>query len=214
MKKIIVFVIVVSSFLLISCSKDITQENSMNENKIYPRELTTSEKDLLSLIGFNHTIEIYDFETDGTYKSISIWLEVYKDGELLENRGKMLSSFDSEKGSIAVKVNKNDIYDWRISVKSEGQISSVAFESADEFLKDRSYSIASSHMESTEIENEKPIILKLFLFDSDGSTSIYGFQQYEENPELLKEYDYVYLLKGEFSKSKSDDQRMKGLKED
>jgi len=200
LKKIIVFVIVISSFLVISCNKDITQENSMNENKIYPRELTPSEKDLLSLIGFNDTIEIYDFETDGTYKSISIWLEVYKEGELLENRGKMLSSFNSEKGSIAVKVNKNETYDWRISVKSEGQISSVAFESDDAFLKDKSFSIASSYMEKIAIDNEKQVILKIFLFDSDGSTAVYGLQQYEEKPELLKEYDYVYLLKGEFSK--------------
>lgn len=214
MKKIIVVVIFISSFLLISCNKDIAQEHSMNENKIYPRELTTSEKELLDLIGFNDTIEVYDFETDGSFKSISIWLEIYKNGELLENRGKMVSSFNGEKGSIAVKVNKNEIYDWRVSVKSEGEMSSVAFQSADEFLKDKRYSIASSHMESTKLENEKPLVLKVFLFDSDGSTSIYGFQQYEENPELLKAYDYVYLLKGEFSKIKSDDQRMKNLEED
>lgn len=216
MKKIVTIImsLIISSLLMISCSNEMTQELNRKDNEIYPRELTTSEKDLLSLIGFDDTIEIYDFETDGSFKSISIWLEVYKDGELLENRGKMLSSFDTEKGSIAIKVNKNESYDWRVSVKSEGQISSMAFESADEFLKDKSYSIASSHMETTVIENEKPMILKMFLFDSDGSTSIYGFQHYEENPELLKDYDYVYLLKGEFSKNKISNHRMESLEED
>lgn len=203
MKSVIIFIIILTSILIISCNNEILESSDLDKNKVYPRELTESEEELLSLIGFNDTIDIYDFETDGTYKSISIWLAVYEDGELLENRGKMLSNFDNEKGSIAVKVSKNESYHWRISVKSEGQISSMAFESVDDFLKDKSYSIASSHLDITEIKNEKPIVLKLFLFDSDGSTSIYGFQEYQENPELLKEYDYVYLLKAKFSKNRS-----------
>lgn len=214
LKRIFLLIIIINSLFIMSCGNEKEQTPNLSENKIYPKELTTSEKDLLSLIGFNDTIDIYDFETDGSFNSISIWLEVYKNGELLENRGKMVSSFDSEKGSIAVKVNKNKSYDWRISIKSDGKISSMAFESVDDFLKDKSYSIASSHMETTAIENEKPIILKMFLFDSDGSISVYGFQHYEENPELLKEYDYVYLLKGEFSENNSANHKMEDLEED
>ena len=214
LKKVIIFIIMLSGILTISCNNEVSQNSELNKNKMYSRVLTESEEELLSLIGFNDTVEIYDFETDGSFKSISIWLEVYEDGELLENRGKMLSSFDSKKGSIAVKVNKDESYDWRISVKSEGQISSVAFESTDEFLKDKSYSIASSHMDRTEIENEKSIILKLFLFDSDGSTSIDGFQEYQENQELLKEYDYVYLLKAKFSKNRSGTSQMETIEEE
>jgi hypothetical protein len=214
MKRIISISIILVGISLMSCTTEIFQESEISKNRIYLRELTASEEDLLSLIGFNDTIEIFDYETDGSFKSISIWLEVSKDGELLENRGKMFSSFDSETGSIAVKVTKDESYDWRVSVKSQGQISSMAFESVDDFLKDESYSIASSHLEKTEIENEKPIILKIFLFDSDSSTSIYGLQEYEENPELLKEYDYVYLLKGEFSNNRSGTYQMENTEEE
>lgn len=54
----------------------------------------------------------------------------------------------------------------------------------------------------------------MFLFDSDGSTSIYGFQYYEENPEVLKDYDYVYILKGQFLENKSSDGPLEVLEED
>lgn len=115
MKRIIVINIILIVVLLISCNNEMSQDPNSNAdanaNEIYPRALTPSEEELLSLIGFNDSIEIYDFETDGSFKSISLWLEVYKEGALVENRGKMHSSFDGENGSIAVKVTKNERYD-------------------------------------------------------------------------------------------------------
>lgn len=215
LKKLTVLFLVMTSLLLISCNDKSIQETdlNMNENKIYPRELIQSEKDLLSLVGFNDTIEIFDFETDGSFKRVNIWLEVYEDGKLLEDRGKMSLNLDYEKGLIAVKVNKDETYDWRVSVKTKEQISSMAFESTDDFLKDESNSVASSYLEETLIENEKPIVLEIFLFDSDTSTTVYGLQSYEKNPEVLEEYDYAYLLKCEFSESESSDGQLEDLDE-
>lgn len=214
LKKIVIFFIILSSILLMSCADDSIQELDLNKNMIYPRELTASEKELLSLVGFNQTIEIFDFETKKSFKSISIWLEVYEDGKLLENRSKMSSSYDSEKGSIAIKVIKDGTFDWRVSIKTNGNVSSMAFESKDDFLKDKSYSVASSHLEDKKIENEEAIVLKTFLFDSSGSTSIYGLQYYEEHPEALREYDYAYLLKAKFSENESSDGQLENVKED
>lgn len=67
-------------------------------NEIRLTELTEEEKSILNLVGLKSDIKIYSLEVDDTYKSISIWLETYENGELISDKRGMTATINSNEG--------------------------------------------------------------------------------------------------------------------
>lgn len=200
MKKNISFLLcVLILFSLCGCDKQ-NDLNDINGNKIYSAELTEDEQNLLNLLGVQNDISIYEFEIDDTYESISIWLEAYENGELLSINSRTSSNIKSNEGKIAVIIDKTSNYEWRISVQNQNGISSYSFSTDNDFETSKEYSRGTSELtDPIEIIPDKEIVLNAFLYEDENSMSIYFNQNYVENPEVLKEYDYIYLLKCKFS---------------
>lgn len=190
--------------ILVSCSKEDSSriiEDNISANQIYKTNLTQDQKDILNLVGVKNDIDIFNYEIDAGFSTLTIWLEEYKNGELELIRNKMVSNlFDSSEGQIAIKVDKTSNYNWVISHKVTGSISSSVFVTDSPFETNGQFSVSSGAMnEPVELETDKEVVLKTFLFEDGKGVSIYNNQTYIEDPEVLNEYDYVYLLKCKFS---------------
>ena len=210
-----------------STSQNVSKDSYTN--KIYHAELIEEEKNIIDLIGVESDINIYEYAIDDTYKSIFIWLETYKNGELLSNTKPgfsilsistgVYSENNLKKGKIAVVVDRTSDYkdyknyQWRISHQHANGSSykwtishphaNHSFTTENDFETNSKFSVGMGGLtEPVEIKPEVEIVLDkcLFLFDDRNSMPMYHNQYYVENPEALKEYDYVYLLKCKFSK--------------
>ncbi|MCG8485585.1 MAG: hypothetical protein MJA31_19920 [Clostridia bacterium] len=216
MKKIISIILcVLITISTIGCTSLNIFKDSYT-NKLSHIELTEEEQNIIDLVGVKSNISIYEYVADDTYKSISIWLEIYKNGELLSNtksRASMSIGVDPDnklkKGKIIVIVDRTSDYKnykWRILHQHANGSSSHSFTTENDFETNNnetdntfSESIGVS-AEPVEIAPEADIVLNTFLFNDADSMSTYRHQYDVENPEVVKEYDYVYLLKCKFSK--------------
>lgn len=201
MKKItFLFITIFVLFSFASC-KDSDNSNVENKNKIFYSEMTQEEKDIVSLIGVNSNIAIYDYLVDDTYNSVSIWLETYEDGKLIATGGKMSLDIQEREGRIAINANKNPNYKWILSHENGVGIGSGSFDTKNDFETDSNYSMSyGTSNKPISIDNDKEIILAQYLFEDNDSISVYDNQYYMDHPEVLEEYDYVYLIKCKFSK--------------
>lgn len=187
-------------FSFASC-KDSDNSNVENKNRIFYSEMTQEEKDIVSLIGVNSNIAIYDYLVDDTYNSVSIWLETYEDGKLIATGGRMSLDIRERDGRIAINANKNPNYKWILSHENGGGIGTGSFDTKNDFETDSNYSMSyGTSNKPISIDNDKEIILAQYLFEDNDSISVYDNQYYMDHPEVLEEYDYVYLIKCKFSK--------------
>lgn len=199
------YFIILGSAGCTNLDKNMTPEN-MNTGKIYTAELTEEQQDIIALIGVESDIDMFEYVLRDTYEAVSIWVEVYKEGECISTCNRMSFQIQSDEGKIAVIVDRKRHYDWKISQQDDHGISSTYFNSGNDFETDDAYSVGSGALnQPVEILPEKEIVLETFLFDKGNSMSIYDNQHYAENSEVLKEYDYAYLVKCQFYKEEIDD---------
>lgn len=201
MKKFIcILVFILLSSILIACSNQQIIEKP-NNNQIYQATLTEEEKDILSLVGFGNEMNIYSFDVDNSYKTISIWLETYQNGELILTNNSTLTTLNITEGKLAIMVDKTSNFKWKISQQDDDSLTSYTFNTFGDFETNGGYSISSGALdEPVQITSDTTIVLRTYLFEDDDTVSIYGNQYYLEHPEVLAEYDYVYLLKCQFLK--------------
>lgn len=175
-------------------------------NTIYMVDLTKEEKDIINLVGVKSNIDIYEYQLKDDYKAISIWLETYQEGELMSTRSRMDTQLTSDEGRLSLMVDKSSHYKWTITNQGENGTSRSRFETHNDFETNKDYSVGRGTLnEPVEIMPDKEIILGTYLFDDGNGMSIYDNQYYAENPEVLSEYDYVYLIKCQFSNKSIDE---------
>lgn len=203
---LVVIILVIS--LIAGCS---TKGNTSKEstNLLSSDELSKEERGILDTVDFNGDIEIYNYEVDETFNSMSIWLEVYEKGALISEQNRMTSKMSSNKGGISLVVNKKPQYQWKISNSNTGRSSSYLFKTDGNFESSEVYSVSSGKLnEPVEIVSDGEIVLKTYLFSDSDTVTIYGNQYYVDYPEFLNEYDYVYLLKCQFSTKTTDESHL------
>lgn len=206
MKKYIsILLCVFITISIIGCTSQNVSEDSY-ANKIYFAELTEDEKNIINLLGVQSDIDIYKYEIDDTFKTISIWIEIYENGELISSGSRMDSQIDSKEGKIAIIVDKTSNYKWRISQQDASGSSSCSFETKNDFETNNEFSVGSGALnEPVEITPENEIVIETFLFEDGNGMAVYDNQYYVENPKALKQYDYAYLTKCQFSKKTIDE---------
>ncbi len=169
-------------------------------NTIAPKVLTKREKELIDLLsGTDEEIYLFSYKADQEYTQIDFWVEIYKDGVLIDPNaggfGMIPQETDAEHtGTLAVSISHTPDYRWRFSLKG---ISSTS-EPNTNYPPDaaRGYQPL---VKPIEIEDNKEIILYTSVF-STGSFAAYDNQTYAEQPELLQRYPYAHIIKCKFSK--------------
>lgn len=193
-KKLLVLLSLVTVVGLAACSKE--SSKTKKENMIYDVELSSEEENILDLVGIDKEIDIYEFSVNEEFKQLGIWLEVYKEGELLSRANEFSTPIEPGKHRIAVRVEGEQQESWSIKHKGQGSTSGISFE-LDEELKNNinSFGTNGNLDEPIELSGDKEIVLKKYVFSDGGNFNSYNNQYYAENPSIIKDYPYVYLLK-------------------
>jgi hypothetical protein len=199
-----IFVIAAVFILLISatgCEKEASVQSEEKSNEIAPVELTQDQKEIIDLIGVQQEIMLFDYSTDKTFKNSDVWVEVYKDGELVEPKAAAISLREDTAvtwdGRLAVLISQNPDFQWTL-VASQGnsRISNKSDLSSNYGTDGRAFGPVNA---PSGIEEGREIVLYTSLFTDSCSIASYDGQEYVNRPELLKEYTYVHLIKCRFS---------------
>ncbi len=199
-KHFCVLLCLIITLSITGCSKEKPPEDS-STNEIHLAELDENETNIIELLGVQSDIDIFEYQIDDTFKTISIWIEFYKDGELQGEMNRMHSRLNSNEGLVAIVVDREANYQWKISHKDGNGVFSFSTKTENEFETNGKFSVGRGALNQPEgIMAEKEIVMGTFLFEDGNGMSIYGNQHYVDEPDVLKDYDYVYLVKCQFSK--------------
>lgn len=201
MRKIIFLIL----FLLLSCIFISCNKNTIFlSNQLSPYTLNKKEETIAKLISGQGRYDIFHFNVDKKMKTLSIWIEGYNNGEKLNLNNYSCFSLKNPTGKISINTNTSDNYQWNFSFADDENIANYSFKTNNQFETDSKYSKGYTKLlDPVEITNDKEIILQAYLFKDNGSMSIYSINHYLDNPEILKEFNYIYLVKCKFSNKDS-----------
>ena len=187
--------------LLAGCSGS-PEETKAPVNTLQVAELTEEQKEIVDLFrNDQQELQVYSYQTEEAFKSVDVWLEIYKDGELVEPRSGGITSLSDEpkalKGKIAVIISQNPDYQWTFSIsQGMGKASSRSKESPHYLTSGRAFGPIGGVQQ---IKDGQEIVLHASIFsDSDGFS--FSPQRFMDDPGIVKNYPYVHLIKAKFSK--------------
>ncbi|MFJ7511553.1 hypothetical protein ACIQW7_19150 [Peribacillus simplex] len=199
MKKIFLSIIIsLLSLSLVACKDN----NPKSENNLSVPELTAREKAILENTA-EHSFLI-DFNVDDTYKEMSVWVEKYEFGKLVEDEKGRMTTGVEKNGTILFTTSKTDEEQdqsmFNISIQNDGGMTTATYpETIDE--KD---SMVSGSAGQLNINSTKKLALASICYSSGNegirSLSTDFYSDMDGHMEELKEYDVVYLLRSEFTK--------------
>ena len=202
MKKTTIFLLLVCVFVIFAFSYS---EQAASRDVVTKSKLSADQRDMLDLLSIpdDREIELFDFNTKGSYSSLDVWVEVYKDGELADRpAGLSLSSGQTErhKGRIAVVISRSPDFQWTLTVVDNDFKSSNIGEAANSVAP--AVVRTDTLLESPAmIEDGKDIILCSSLFlNANTAYSVISVYDLQEQLELLKEYPFAHLVKCRFTK--------------
>jgi len=177
-----------------------------NSNTISVAELTDRENAILSSSSGGSFV--FDFNIDKEYEEVTVWIEKYELGNLVEDKISDLTMQVEGDGSIIFTTSKTNYIQeqptFNIAISSKGGVSS---ESAFDpnlnglDLDDMSSVWAPFQRENTFIEGE--VVLGSICYSKDGimnSLTADFYQDVDGHINELEKYDVVYLLKADFIK--------------
>ncbi|MES9737757.1 hypothetical protein ABWK46_10485 [Peribacillus frigoritolerans] len=199
MKKIYLSIILsLLSFSLVACKA----VEPKSENILSVPELTAREKAILENSS-EHSFLI-DFSVDDTYKEMSVWVEKYEFGKLVEpEMGRMTTGIEKN-GTIIFTTSKTDDDQERsmfnVSIQNDDGTDTVTYpETIDEMDSSVWGNAGKLKINST---NKLALASICYSSGNEGirslSTDFYG--DTEGHMDELKKYDVVYLLRSEFTK--------------
>ena len=174
------------------------------KNSIAPSKLSTDQQDIIDLLLISGKQElcIFDFITDKPYRGIDVWVEVYKDGEIVERpAGISVYGDTAEKrdGRVAIVSDENNsAYQWTLSVLEDGGKSSH-IGTTQINIEPPLARFYGAMVEPVNIEDGKEIIIYSALFSGESIVLAFDCETLEARPELLKEYPYAHLVKCKFT---------------
>ncbi|MFJ7931436.1 hypothetical protein ACIQYG_18130 [Peribacillus sp. NPDC096622] len=199
MKKIFLSIILsLLSFSLVACKAD----EPKSENNLSIPELTAREKAILENSS-EHSFLI-DFNVDDTYKEMSVWVEKYEFGKLVEEEKGRMTTGVEKNGTIIFTTSKTDADQKRsmfnVSIQNDDGTDTVTYpETIDEMDSSVWGSAGKLKINST---NKLALASICYSSGNEGirslSTDFYG--DMDAHMDELKEYDVVYLLRSEFTK--------------
>lgn len=201
MKRIFVLLLAIPiTITLVSCSQKETKE----ENTISVANLTNREEAILSITSDNSSV--FEFQLDNwKYKQLSLWVEKYELGKLVNEEINFMTTEVEGKGTIIFTASQPDDeqnqFEFHIGVESNRSTSSAnAVDSLANASPDGvSYSWETN--QSISIKNE--MVFSSICISKPGaevmsSLSTEFYQDVDRHIDKLKDYDTVYLLRGEF----------------
>lgn len=197
-RHVLIAAILVLLIGLCGCGKTVSKQNM-----IAPKELTEDQREIVDLLSIpsRQEILIFSYDADAEYKNMDVWVEIYKDGELIEPHAggiSMMDPLDHFKGDLAVAITQSPDFQWTFIVSEGGSRVTSASEYAPHM--DEMGRAFGPILDPVNIEDGEEIILYTSVFSADNTMRVFDEKTLEEEPERLKEYDYAHIIKCRFSK--------------
>lgn len=198
-KKILLSLILSLVFLsLVACKGD--QPKSTNTLSV--PKLTAREQAILTNTSENAML--IDFNVDDTYKQLSVWVEKYEAGKLVEAEKGRLTTEVEKNGTIIFTTSKTDdeqnLSMFNITIQNGGGTSTAT---SPEKIEKKDASVSGS-TDKIDLKNtSKPVLASIGYSSShDGMRSLSTdfYHDMDSHIDELKAYDVVYLLRSEFTK--------------
>jgi hypothetical protein len=165
--------------------------------------LTAEQQEIVELLA-NDKLEIllFDYQAKEAYNRMSVWIEVYQDGALVD-RPAGLETGNSQsyqhKGRLAIAISQNPDFQWVITIDEEGSRSTHRPADAQGTAVDPTLNRSHGPLNGgAMIESGKEIVLYSSAFSSGGALRTIDALTLEHSPGMLKEYEFVHLIKCKF----------------
>ena len=176
--------------------------NNAKSNTISAAELTERENAILSTTSDKSFV--FDFNIDSEYKVVSVWVEKYEFGELVDDKISSITTQVEGNGSIIFATSKVDDsqkqHTFNIGISGNGSMGSISSFDTNSYDLDAMSSVWGNFQEeNNSIEGE--VVLASICYSSDGRMSSLTTDFYKDvdgHMNELEDYDVVYLLKAEF----------------
>ncbi len=186
---------------LMICTAGCLQEKETKpKNEIASVNLSQEQKDIVNLLSYagEQNLLFFDFKTEQPIKSADFWVEIYENGELIDKPAGVSTVIDEAKpveGKFAVLTTSDQ--SWILTLETDN--TTISHMSNPIEMNNKAYAhVYGAINNPVEIEHGKEIILYSSVY-STGNFSFYDDPQiYIEQPELLKTYPYVQLVKCKF----------------
>ncbi len=192
------FIVALSVFVLSACAN-----NESHSNTISSVELTERESAILTIT--SDMSFVFDFNIDDEYKELSVWVEKYEFGKLVEDKISSILTPVEESGSIIIGTSKwngsRNQKTFNIGISANGDTSSISSFDEDIAGLDKMSSVWGDFQEKNKpIEGEVLLASICYSSGESGMSSLRNdfYKDAEGHMSELEEYDVVYLLKAEF----------------
>lgn len=182
----------------------ITACRNTESNTIIKAELTDRENAILSTTS-NQSF-VFDFTIDSEYKQVSLWIEKYEYGELVDE-GRNITTEVMEQGSIIFTTSQLETMEnqtvFTIGVNdNEGTASGRSFDLVSDKDSDDRFVVAGNISEEINITNEEIVLASIAYSWEEGVSSFSPdfYTNSEHRIKKLEEYEVAYLLVSKFSK--------------
>ncbi|MFF2448389.1 hypothetical protein ACFVSW_14935 [Neobacillus sp. NPDC058068] len=199
MKKL--FVLIISALLVFTLSA--CNKNNSKSNTVSVAELATKENAMLTTTSDKSFV--FDFNVDSEYKDVSVWIEKYESGKLVDDKISHITSQIEENGSIIFALPKTNEstkqLTFNIGISSNSSTDSISgFDSNSNGLDKMSSVWGNIQEGNTSIEGETVLASICYSNDKSGMSSLSSdfYKDVDGHMNALKKYDVVYLLKAEF----------------
>ncbi|WP_163527206.1 hypothetical protein [Halobacillus ihumii] len=178
-------------FVLGACS------SNSKANTISAADLSERESAILSTAS-EHSF-VFDFHLASESKKVSVWIEKYKDGELVDDKLNKLSLMAEGNGAIIFTTPKEKGEEkkrtFNIGISSNGSTGSTVRLDND---VDQKLSFSGSFKINEKSVEEEEAVLAGIIYSEDKKDTISLRSSFYEDPSELQKYDVVYLFKAEF----------------
>ncbi len=171
-------------------------------NEIWPKELTEDQQEIVELLSSNRQeILLFDYKSEEGFRGVEFWLEVYEDGILISQPAGVSTFRDEAKpveGQLAVIISKGDGFQWMFTMGEDG--AKVTSSGKSPKVREGIGNTYGPVNGKVSIKDGEEFVLYTSLYSTGVIATYSDRQRYVDQPELLAEYPYAYIIKGKFSK--------------
>ncbi|KAB8136227.1 hypothetical protein F9U64_10450 [Gracilibacillus oryzae] len=173
------------------------------ENTVSVVDLTEREEAILSTVS-DHSF-LFDFTADSEYKELTVWVDKYESGKLVEKKfSNMTIPIEQDGMVIYTTVNNNDKSNlYNLAISSGGSTASSRGPDPTSAGLEKMMSVWGTIPEKITFGEEEVVLASICYSDSETGVSSLPEEFYENvegHKNELEDYDVAYLLKAEFKK--------------
>lgn len=187
--------------LLAGCGAGPRQE----AETIGPMTLNEDQQGIVDLLGMGEGILLFQFHTTEPYKTFEAWVEIYADGELVEEHAAGFSTTRSDPdapwdGRLAITITEEPGYTWSFRLE-DGQGGATSFKNTEPYPRPDTTARSFGALEETvPIEDGREIVLYSAVLTNSDTFAVYDTQEYLTNPDWIAEQENLHLIKCKFMK--------------